>query len=145
MAKFFVSHRKSDSLGTVGRIVDSLLLRARPMDVFFDESSIEPGEAWPDANREALLACEFLLVVIGPQWLAAKDEANRRRIDLPGDWVREEIETGLREGKTVIPVLVEGTKPPRREELPDALAKLADLQAIRLRPGGGNSGRTSQL
>ena len=37
-----------------------------------------------------------MLAVIGPRWLAATDKQGRRRLDLPADFVRQEIAESLR-------------------------------------------------
>src|SRR5258708_13440653 len=42
MGKVFVSYRKSDSLDTVGRLVDHLRRHFLPEEVFFDEGSPHP-------------------------------------------------------------------------------------------------------
>ena len=56
---------------------------------------------------EAIARSRVLLVIIGPQWLAA--EANGcRRLDRPDDPVRVELETALRRGLRVIPLLLDG-------------------------------------
>jgi hypothetical protein len=49
--------------------------------------------------------------------------------------VRREIEAGLKMGQHVIPVLVDGTPLPRRDELPGRLAELAGRQACDLARG----------
>jgi hypothetical protein len=46
-----------------------------------------------------------VLVVIGPAWLAGADDQSQRRIDLPNDFVRIEIETALQQRVPIIPVL----------------------------------------
>ena len=48
--------------------------------------------------------------------------------------MRLEIEAALARNICVIPVLIEGARMPRADELPDSLAKLARRQAIELRP-----------
>ena len=46
--------------------------------------------------------------------------------------MRFEIRTAIRRGIRVIPVLVEGAKPPRQQELPRDLRKLARLNALEM-------------
>jgi hypothetical protein len=73
-----------------------------------------------------------LLAVIGDRWFAAADEDGRRRLDDPGDFVRLEIEAALARGVRVIPVLVDGARVPRPDQLPPSLAALARRQAVEL-------------
>ena len=47
-----------------------------------------------------------MLVLIGNQWLEGKDAKGNRRIDDPLDYVRFEVETALKNGTVVIPVLL---------------------------------------
>jgi hypothetical protein len=56
----------------------------------------------------------------------------RRRLDNPQDFVRIEVESALRLGKRVIPVLVHKTEMPRADPLPEPLKPLARRNAVRL-------------
>ena len=62
------------------------------------------------------------LVVVGTRWFGG--QRGRRRIDDPADPVRIEVETALRSGMSVVPVLVEGARMPRVDQLPDSLKDL---------------------
>ena len=62
------------------------------------------------------------------------DEGGGRRIDDPDDFVRLEIETALTRKIRVIPVLVDGARMPRADQLPPALAGLTRRQALELNP-----------
>src|SRR6516225_6123627 len=73
-----------------------------------------------------------MLVLIGPKWLTATDEMGRRRMDDPQDFVRVEVESALRLGKCIIPVLVNKTEMPRAEALPRPIRSLALRQALGL-------------
>ncbi|HEX6597624.1 MAG TPA: hypothetical protein VF045_11845, partial [Acidimicrobiales bacterium] len=74
-----------------------------------------------------------MLVLIGPHWLTT-DRDGRRRIDDPGDWVRREVEGGLRRPEVaVVPVLVDGAGMPAADDLPEPLKPLAERQAFMLR------------
>jgi hypothetical protein len=73
------------------------------------------------------------VVIIGPRWLDIRDEAGQSRLQNPGDFVRQEIETGLASGIPVIPVLVEGATMPPARALPASLARLTRLQAVNIR------------
>ncbi len=82
----------------------------------------------------AVGSCDSLLALIGNEWLKVTDTGGGRRIDDPTDFVRLEIEAALSRDVRVIPVLVEGARMSRVEELPPSLAKLARRQAIELSP-----------
>jgi len=73
-----------------------------------------------------------VIVVIGKSWLSISDDVGRRRIDLPDDWVRREIETSLKEGKKILPLLIDGAGWPAREALPSSIANLIDTQRRRI-------------
>ena len=54
----------------------------------------------------------MLVALIGRQWMTATDEEGHRRLDDPDDYVRSEVQAALERGVRVIPVLVDGAKPP---------------------------------
>lgn len=125
----FISYRRDDSQGHAGRLYDSLTGYAM---LFMDVDNIEAGDRFPTVIEENLNNSDALLCVIGPRWSTVQDEVGRRRIDLPGDFVRMEIATALERAVPVIPVLVWGAPMPSPAALPDDLRPLADLQASTL-------------
>ena len=82
----------------------------------------------------AVASCDVLLALIGMDWLTITDEHGRRRLDNSDDFVRLEIEAALTRGVRVIPILTNGARMPRADELPDSLAKLVRQQALELSP-----------
>ena len=70
-----------------------------------------------------------LIVLIGRQWLTLTDDAGRRRLDNPEDFVRLEIAAALARSIRVIPALVQGAYVPRSPDLPDVLKLLARRHA----------------
>ena len=129
----FISYRRSDDSAAAGRL--SMMLEAEfgRNSVFLDTQDIQPGTSFPEVIRDALNRCPIVLAVIGPTWLSAKDEAHRRRIDDPADWVRTEISIALRSPKhKLIPVLIGSHRIPAAEDLNNDLCELADRQAWRL-------------
>jgi len=131
---FFLSYRRDQS-GSIARALRSALAaRIGGKNVFLDEKNIPPGQPFPKEIIQAILGCSVMLVIIGPHWLDARDaESGQRRLDLPGDWVRQEVEEGLRNDKAVIvPVLVDDAHVPGRQELPPGIQALSDRQAFRL-------------
>ena len=76
----------------------------------------------------------MLLALIGDQWLTVTDVNGRRRLDDPDDFVRLEIQAALTRNVRIIPILVDGARMPRAEELPAGLAGLARRQALELSP-----------
>lgn len=62
------------------------------------------------------------------------ERQGRGRLDDPDDFVRLEIEAALTRKVRVIPILVDGARMPRAEELPDSLARLVRRQSLELSP-----------
>lgn len=125
----FISYRRSESSGYVGRIRKEL---AKKFKLFRDLEDIGPGTDFRTAIRDALSASSVLLVVIGPDWLRAKDADGTLRLANPQDYVRLEILTAMEQKLRIIPVLVGGARMPSSAELPDGLQDLGNFQAFEL-------------
>jgi tetratricopeptide (TPR) repeat protein len=134
MSSVFISYRRDDSGGHVGRLYDRL--RAEPEfrngGIFLDVASIASGDDYRERIRGAIGLSAVVLAVIGKQWLTIADAGGRRRLDDPDDLVREELACALRDGVPMIPVLVGGARSPRAPDLPDPLQALARRDAAEL-------------
>ena len=133
MPAIFISYRREDSAGYAGRLFDRLKEEFGHSHVFWDVSgSIEPGEPFDRAIERAIDSCDALLAVIGQRWLTSTDEAGKRRIEDPDDYVHLELSMALRREVRVIPVLVQRAAMPHIEDLPQDLRPLALHQAVEL-------------
>ncbi|MCA1708882.1 MAG: toll/interleukin-1 receptor domain-containing protein [Actinobacteria bacterium] len=132
--RVFISYRREDTAYAAGWLYDRLPERFGEAQIFKDVDSIAPGDDFAETITTAVGSCEGLLALIGNEWLTVTDTSGDRRIDDPTDFVRLEIEAALSRDVRVIPVLVEGARMPRVEELPPSLAKLARRQAMELSP-----------
>lgn len=133
MATVFICYRREDAPATTGRIYDHLVQSFGEGSVFKDVDSIPIGADFPSHIQRILHQATAQVVVIGPRWLDIRDEAGQSRLQDPGDFVRQEIETGLASGIPVIPVLVEGATMPPVQVLPASVAPLTRLQAVNIR------------
>lgn len=129
----FISYRAADSYAAAALIDRELSSRFGSINVFFDSRSIPVGSDFAEELLARLRACSVLLVVIGPRWLAIADEAGRRCLDDPKDWIRREIVEALTHGIRVIPVLTDRTRLPAEADLPADIARLAGRQYVSLR------------
>lgn len=130
LSNIFISYRRSDSQGTTGRIHDRLIPHFD--NVYIDVDSIGLGEDFFDSIEEKVKSSNFLLVVIGRNWLEASNE-NGRRLDNPDDVVRFEISTALRNSIRVIPIIVNGASMPGSTDLPDDISFLVRRNAFMIR------------
>jgi TIR domain-containing protein len=134
MSQIFISYRREDSAGYAGRLRESLERRLGKGAVFRDVDALEPGQDFVDIIGIRLRDASACLVLIGREWLDAEDASGRRRLAQQNDYVRLEIATALEQPKMrVIPVLVEGTRMPATEELPETIQGLSRRQAVSLR------------
>jgi putative sterol carrier protein len=128
----FISYRRQDTAPYARLLREELSKHLGPQQVFMDVDSIQVGVDFAEVITQAVSTCEVLLAVVGPQWLTATDAEGRRRLDDPDDTVRLEIEAALARNILVIPVLVDNTPMPRRQQLPESLAPFARRNALEL-------------
>jgi hypothetical protein len=128
----FLSYRREDAAPYARLLQFQLRERIPDARVFMDLDSIEPGLDFAEVIREAVDSCTVLVAFIGRQWVTLADEEGRRRLDNPDDYVRFEIQAALERGVRVIPVLVDGARSLRQEQLPVEIQKLARLNALEL-------------
>ena len=129
MPSVFISYRRDDSAGFAGRLADALEQRLGAGAVFRDIDDIQPGADFEAVIARGLDQVRAVLVVIGPGWLDAAVDG-QRRLDRADDFVRREVEQALASGKPVVPVLVGGATMPAANALPVALRGLANRQAL---------------
>lgn len=132
--RIFISYRREETAYPAGWLFDRLADHFGLHQVFKDIDSIQPGDDFVETITAAVGSCDVLLALIGNQWLTMVDSGGTRRLDLPTDFVRVEIEAALSRNVRVIPVLVSGAAMPRPDELPASLAPLVRRQALELSP-----------
>ncbi|MGW7486525.1 toll/interleukin-1 receptor domain-containing protein [Streptomyces sp. NPDC054786] len=133
MAGVFINYRTGDGAEAAVLLDEELKDVFGPENVFRDRRAIPAGAHFPPDLWRHLESCGVLLVLIGPNWLALRDDDGRRRIDVPGDYVHDEIRCALEWRKTVIPVLIDAAVLPSRSQLPAAIGELAERQVLHLR------------
>jgi TIR domain len=142
--RIFISYRRAETAGYAGWLYDRLASHFSRDQIFKDIDSIDLGDDFVEKITTAVGSCDVLLALIGDRWLTITGQDGRRRLDDPDDLVRLEIEAALARNVRVIPIVVEGARMPRADELPPSLAKLAHRQALELSPSRFNAD-TSRL
>jgi formylglycine-generating enzyme len=133
MAKIFISYRRDDTAGIVGRIDDHLRARFGKDAVFIDVDSVPLGVDFQKHIASAVSQCDLVLAVIGTNWVG--ETGAERRIDDPEDFVRIEIEAALNRDIPVIPILIDHTPMPTKADLPPSLARLTYRNATNVDQG----------
>ena len=126
----FISYRRDDSREITGRICDRLNHEFGQETIFRDVDSIPAGVDFREHINKTIEGCRAFLVVIGSQWVEAKNSLGQQRIALDTDPVKVEIEMALKKGIPIIPVLVKNGVMPEEPQLPDAIKLLAYRNAI---------------
>jgi hypothetical protein len=128
-AKIFLCYRREDTQGFARGIYQSLVGKYGHEQVFRDIDSTPPGVRFAAWIESRVSQCSVMIVLIGKAWLSAEDQHKQRRLDLPKDWVRQEIGVALSRDISIIPVLVQGAPMPTEDELPDSITDLASFQS----------------
>jgi hypothetical protein len=110
--RIFLNYRREDTRGDAGRLYDDLVERFGEENVFRDVDTLEAGEDFDVAIKQAVDACDVLIALVGQRWLTVTEANGRRRIDNPDDFVRLEIQAALEGSVRIVPVRVEGAEMP---------------------------------
>ncbi len=135
MPKIFISYRREDSRHAVGRLHAALkpLVKDPRRDIFIDIDNIPKGVDFVEHLDGQVAQCDVMLAVIGPNWLTVADpHTGKRRLDDPGDFVRIEVASALKRGIPVVPVMLDDTRIPSADSLPDDLRALSRRNGERL-------------
>jgi hypothetical protein len=131
--KIFINYRRDDSIAAAGRLSDRLIESFGRDQIFIDVDNMPAGVDFVAYLKEQVAACDVFLVIIGPDWLDAKDANGQRRLDDPDDYVAIEIAAALERSIRVIPVLIDGARMPNAAELADRLKQLVRRHAEEVR------------
>jgi CRP-like cAMP-binding protein len=126
--RIFISYRRADGANDAVRVKQRLVKEFGADCAFIDVDDISPGAVVNTQLNQQLSNCDILLAVIGPEWL----DILNRRIDAPHDPVRDEVSKALVRPTFVIPIVLDGAKMPRSEDLPEDLQKLPDRNILNL-------------
>jgi TIR domain len=132
-SKVFLCYRRDDSAGYAGRIEDRLVREFGQNLLFIDVDAIPLGVDFIKVLHEEVAKCAVLVAVIGNRWLDASDEAGNRRLDDEEDFVRVEIKAALQRDIPVIPILLDGVRVPKANQLPKDIEALATRNGLDVR------------
>src|ERR1700674_4119218 len=124
MSKIVISYRRSFYDAIAGRIRDKLVSHYGNESVYMDVDNIPFGIDFRKHTNNALSEGDVVVAIIGPKWVGPV-KGRKARIFDETDPVRVEIETALNREIVVVPILVDGARMPKPEELPDTINKLA--------------------
>jgi hypothetical protein len=110
MTAIFISYRRQDTRLIAGRIFEKLEGKLGAGSVFMDIDRIPFGVDFHSFLDQAVARARIVLIEHG--WAEAKDEAGRRRLDNPDDFVRIEVESALRRNIPMGAVLIDGAPLP---------------------------------
>lgn len=137
--KIFISYRRAEDSKTwiVGAIHEKLAEAFGSQNVFRDIYNIAGGDHWKSVLEQEINKSHVMLVIIGSDWASIAHPDGKKRLFDEEDVTRWEVASGIErshKGETrVIPVLVLGAEMPGREDLPENLGELPDMNAVRLR------------
>lgn len=118
----FISYRHTDRIWA-GRLCEELR-RLFGHDSVYTDERLRGGENWPAALQAALDGCHALLALVGPDWASCVDAEGHKRLADPTDWVRREVDTVLRRGVLVLPLMLDNCAVPAADTLPEPLRPL---------------------
>jgi hypothetical protein len=146
MTRIFISYRRSDSLTFTGRIYDRLVDAFGADNVFKDVDRLLVGVDFRSVINREIGSSDVLLAIVGPNWLDAVDEDGKRRLEDPNDFVRLELEFGLRRRTMLlVPVLIGGARMPTEDQLPPSMRDFAFRHAAIVREDPDFRGDISRL
>jgi formylglycine-generating enzyme required for sulfatase activity len=133
MVKIFISYRRADSEIEATTIYEELARELGTDCVIADVHNFRDGVDFRKEIASGIVKADIVLVLIGKDWISAKDDGGNIRLHSADDFVRFEIELALLLSKTLIPILLGNTKMPSKDDFPENIRELSFKGASRLR------------
>lgn len=119
MPKLFLSFRRGDSTDLARKIRDRLLGYYKIDFGVVDDIGYIPATADVTVTiRERIRTYNVLLVVMGSNWLNITNRSGQRRIELPDDPIRLEIQAALSLAIPIVVILIQPANLPSHSSLP---------------------------
>jgi SIR2-like domain/TIR domain len=129
--KIFINYRHGDVPFAASALYRELAERYGGENVFFDGGTPRPGMGFlEDMKPQQSRGARVFIALIGPGWLPDMTGLQQRSDE---DYVAREIELALRNGWTIIPLVVNDADLPKKSQLPRAIRALSDWLAEPLR------------
>ena len=122
--KIFLSYRRDDIPGYVGRLEDELEKAFGAERVFRDVEDIAGGSRWKEVIEQNLREAGALVLIIGPRWA----DIWKARIKDPVNYVALELQRAQELGVAIIPVTLDSARLPSALTL-DPIDWLHEMQA----------------
>jgi len=113
--RIFISYRRDDERGIVGRLLSALQSSFTPEQLFADADPVQPGDDVVRGLNSKIGQSSALVAIIGPKWLSVSDTRRTTRLDNAADVVRVAVEAAFRKRLRVVPVLIGGAEMPSAE------------------------------
>jgi hypothetical protein len=127
--RIFITYRRDDSAGHAGRLFDTLAEAFGESNILLDVDVL-PGADYIESIERIVKSVDVVVVVIGPRWVSTSNVDGVRRLDDPGDFVRFELTTALRNDAPVVVALVGGAELPDAEQLPPEVRDLLERKSL---------------
>ena len=133
MARIFLSYRRADGVASGARsyLYEKLTNHYGPDSVFMDVERMQVGSDFRECLNDELQKTDVVIVLIGPEWVKHIQE----RAFKQDDFVRLEIETALKQGKPVLPLLLEGAVMPSHTEVPETISAFTFNHGVEIDTG----------
>ena len=131
--KIFINYRREDSIGMAGRLHDRLAQTFGRDKLFMDVDHIPVGVDFVAHLNSQVAACDVFLVVIGPNWLDAKDESGAAPARQSGRLRCDRNRGGACPQHSCHPCFGRWGTHAEGSELPDSLKPLARRHAVEVR------------
>jgi TIR domain len=128
MGGIFISYRRDDVAGQVGRLFGRLAAHYGEDFIFMDVESIRPSQQFESVIKNRIAECDVMLLAIGSRW-----EAEHTQSQASKDFVGMELAAALGAKRPLCPLLIDRREPPEVVGLSDEFQQILHSQMIEIR------------
>lgn len=129
MIRLFISYRRNDSEHAAQRVRACMQAKFGADAVFIDRD-IPPGTDWAQYLHQRLESSSDVIVLVGDAFLRELRRRGSAAEADEQDWLKTEIETALKLGKTIYPVIIGRIDMPDKNDMPVPIRDFANAQAV---------------